>query len=118
MNQPRGLSWSLSKHHRQNITTQQIIKLSINMSSKKILGGVAAVGAGYFGYTLYKSGGNVKVAEKQVESMSKDPDSIFSLTSEADYAKAEAKIKSELPGREKQIQKQAETMVSWLAWKC
>lgn len=65
------------------------------MSPKKILGGVAAVGAGYFGYTLYKSGGNVKVAEKQVES---------------DYAKAEATIKSELPGRERQMQKQAETI--------
>ncbi|KAF4630775.1 hypothetical protein G7Y89_g7360 [Cudoniella acicularis] len=54
------------------------------------LGLGAAAGVGYY---LYNAGGSPKVAEKQFES---------------DVSKASAKIKSELPGRGTEIQKDAE----------
>ncbi|KAJ4416254.1 hypothetical protein N0V82_006858 [Gnomoniopsis sp. IMI 355080] len=53
--------------------------------------GLAA--AGGIGYYLYGAGGNAKVAEKNFE---------------ADAHKASAKIRSELPGRGQQAQKEAE----------
>ncbi|KAI9642914.1 hypothetical protein NHQ30_008648 [Ciborinia camelliae] len=53
--------------------------------------GLAA--AGGVGYYLYSAGGSPKVAEKQFES---------------DISSASAKVKSELPGRETQAQKEAE----------
>ena len=53
--------------------------------------GLAA--AGGVGYYLYNAGGNPKVAEKQVE---------------ADLSRASAKIKSEIPGRTKEAQKEGE----------
>ncbi|KAE9377886.1 hypothetical protein N431DRAFT_479033 [Stipitochalara longipes BDJ] len=53
--------------------------------------GVAA--AGGVGYYLYTAGGNPKVAEKNFES---------------DLSKASAKVKSEVPGRTKEAQKDAE----------
>jgi len=55
-----------------------------------VLGLAAAGGVGYY---LYQSGGNVKVAEKQFES---------------DIHSASAKVKSELPGRAKEAQKDME----------
>ncbi|KAL3424487.1 hypothetical protein PVAG01_03768 [Phlyctema vagabunda] len=54
------------------------------------LGLTAAGGVGYY---LYSAGGSPKVAEKQFES---------------DVAAASAKVKSELPGRTKEAQKDAE----------
>ncbi|PQE03697.1 calcofluor white hypersensitive protein [Rutstroemia sp. NJR-2017a BBW] len=49
--------------------------------------------AGGVGYYLYSAGGSPKVAEKQFE---------------ADLTRASANIKSEIPGRGKQAQKEAE----------
>jgi len=62
------------------------------MSNRAIqAGGVALVaGAGYY---LYSAGGNPKVAEKQFE---------------ADVSKASAKVKSEIPGRTNEAEKQTE----------
>ncbi|PVH76201.1 hypothetical protein DL98DRAFT_518092 [Cadophora sp. DSE1049] len=57
--------------------------------------GLAA--AGGVGYYLYNAGGNPKVAEKQVE---------------ADLSRASAKIKSEVPGRTKEAQKEGEKWAS------
>ncbi|KAK0107066.1 hypothetical protein ONS95_003776 [Cadophora gregata] len=57
--------------------------------------GLAA--AGGVGYYLYNAGGNPKVAEKQVE---------------ADLSRASAKIKSEIPGRTKEAQKEGEKWAS------
>jgi len=54
------------------------------------LGLTAAGGVGYY---LYTAGGSPKVAEKQFES---------------DLSRASAKVKSELPGRGNQAQKEAE----------
>jgi len=45
------------------------------------------------GYYLYSAGGNPKVAEKQFE---------------ADVSKASAKVKSEIPGRAKEAEKQTD----------
>ncbi|KAF5869683.1 putative calcofluor white hypersensitive protein [Botrytis fragariae] len=53
--------------------------------------GLAA--AGGVGYYLYSAGGSPKVAEKQFES---------------DLSRASAKVKSEIPGRTTQAQKEAE----------
>ncbi|KAK6600928.1 hypothetical protein H4I95_07910 [Botrytis cinerea] len=53
--------------------------------------GLAA--AGGVGYYLYSAGGSPKVAEKQFES---------------DLSRASAKVKSEIPGRSTQAQKEAE----------
>ncbi|TEY71376.1 hypothetical protein BOTCAL_0094g00200 [Botryotinia calthae] len=53
--------------------------------------GLAA--AGGVGYYLYSAGGSPKVAEKQFES---------------DLSRASAKVKSEIPGRSTQVQKEAE----------
>ncbi|KAJ5051499.1 uncharacterized protein L3040_001275 [Drepanopeziza brunnea f. sp. 'multigermtubi'] len=55
------------------------------------------VAAGGVGYYLYKAGGNPKVAEKQVE---------------ADLSRASAKIKSEIPGRAHEAQKEGEKWAS------
>ncbi|PMD27339.1 hypothetical protein NA56DRAFT_232356 [Hyaloscypha hepaticicola] len=57
--------------------------------------GIAA--AGGVGYYLYSAGGNPKVAEKKFES---------------DLSKASAKVKSELPGRGTEAQKDAEKWAS------
>ncbi|KAL2073628.1 hypothetical protein VTL71DRAFT_10954 [Oculimacula yallundae] len=57
--------------------------------------GLAA--AGGVGYYLYNAGGNPKVAEKQAE---------------ADFHRASAKIKSEVPGRAKEFQKDGEKWAS------
>jgi len=57
--------------------------------------GLAA--AGGVGYYLYNAGGNPKVAEKQFES---------------DIHSASAKVKSELPGRTKEAQKEGEKWAS------
>ncbi|KAH7356614.1 hypothetical protein BKA65DRAFT_495077 [Rhexocercosporidium sp. MPI-PUGE-AT-0058] len=57
--------------------------------------GLAA--AGGVGYYLYTAGGSPKVAEKQVE---------------ADLSRASAKIKSEIPGRAKEAQKEGEKWAS------
>jgi len=57
--------------------------------------GIAA--AGGVGYYLYTAGGNPKVAEKQFES---------------DIHRASAKVKSELPGRGKEAEKNAEKWAS------
>ncbi|TID16607.1 hypothetical protein E2P81_ATG12024 [Venturia nashicola] len=54
----------------------------------KVAGGVAAAGAGYY---LYQSGGSPKVAEKQFEH---------------DAAKLSSKVRSELPGKEKEAKTQ------------
>jgi len=59
-----------------------------------ILGGTAAAGLGYY---LYTAGGNPKVAEKQFES---------------DISRASAKVKSEIPGRGKEAQKEGEKWAS------
>jgi len=53
--------------------------------------------AGGVGYYLYTAGGNPKVAEKQLES---------------DVSRASAKIKSEVPGRTKEAQKDGEKWAS------
>ncbi|KAI9054095.1 hypothetical protein LZ554_001266 [Drepanopeziza brunnea f. sp. 'monogermtubi'] len=55
------------------------------------------VAAGGVGYYLYNAGGNPKVAEKQVE---------------ADLSRASAKIKSEIPGRTHEAQKEGEKWAS------
>ena len=57
--------------------------------------GLAA--AGGVGYYLYSAGGSPKVAEKKFE---------------ADIAAASAKVKSEIPGRSKEAQKDAEKWAS------
>lgn len=57
--------------------------------------GLAA--AGGVGYYLYTAGGSPKVAEKQFES---------------DLSKASAKIKSEIPGRTKEVKKDSEKWAS------
>ncbi|KAI9673065.1 MAG: hypothetical protein M1829_004379 [Trizodia sp. TS-e1964] len=63
------------------------------MSSRQIsiALGLAAAGAG--GYYLYSAGGNPQVAKKQIE---------------YDASRASAKVKSELPGSGKQIEKKGE----------
>jgi len=58
------------------------------------LGLTAAGGVGYY---LYTAGGNPKVAEKQFES---------------DLSRASAKVKSEVPGRGKEAQKEGEKWAS------
>lgn len=71
--------------------------------------GVAAVGAA--GYYLYTAGGNPKVAEKQFEGRCchlSIPDCQLTAVVIADISKASAKVKSEIPGRENQAQKDAE----------
>jgi len=68
------------------------------MSGRSNIGlwvGVAA--AGGVGYYLYTAGGSPKVAEKNLE---------------ADLSKASAKIKGELPGRGKEVQKKGEAWAS------
>jgi len=55
-----------------------------------IIGLAAAGGVGYY---LYTAGGNPKVAEKQFET---------------DLSRASAKVKSEIPGRGKEAEKNAE----------
>ncbi|KAH8596527.1 hypothetical protein B0O99DRAFT_620685 [Bisporella sp. PMI_857] len=59
-----------------------------------VLGLTAAGGVGYY---LYSAGGSPKVAEKQFES---------------DLARASAKVKSEIPGRGKEAQKEGEKWAS------
>jgi len=59
-----------------------------------LLGLTAAGGVGYY---LYNAGGSPKVAEKQFE---------------ADISKASAKVKSEIPGRGKEAQKEGEKWAS------
>ncbi|KAI9858428.1 MAG: hypothetical protein M1824_004295 [Vezdaea acicularis] len=54
---------------------------------------VGLAAAGGVGYYLYSAGGNPKVAEKQFEH---------------DAARASAAVKSELPGRGKQVKKEGE----------
>ncbi|CAG8974715.1 hypothetical protein HYALB_00010107 [Hymenoscyphus albidus] len=54
---------------------------------------VTLAAAGGVGYYLYTAGGSPKVAEKQFES---------------DISKASAKLKSEMPGRTNQAQKETE----------
>lgn len=54
---------------------------------------VGLAAAGGVGYYLYAAGGSPKAAEKQFE---------------ADVSKASAKVKSEMPGRANQAQKQGE----------
>jgi hypothetical protein len=55
--------------------------------------GATAVGVG--GYYLYSAGGNPKVAQKQAE---------------ADAHRASAKVKSEMPGRTQQAEREAEKL--------
>ncbi|KAI0206058.1 hypothetical protein F4808DRAFT_455546 [Astrocystis sublimbata] len=57
-----------------------------------LIGGTAAAGIGYY---LYTAGGNTGVAQKQAE---------------ADAHKLSAKIKSELPGRGSEAQKDGEVL--------
>jgi len=59
-----------------------------------ILGLAAAGGVGYY---LYQAGGDPKVAQKQAE---------------ADAHKASAKLKSEVPGREKEAEKKGELLAA------
>ncbi|EKD16536.1 calcofluor white hypersensitive protein [Drepanopeziza brunnea f. sp. 'multigermtubi' MB_m1] len=63
------------------------------------------VAAGGVGYYLYKAGGNPKVAEKQVEGM-------LHPLSDPDLSRASAKIKSEIPGRAHEAQKEGEKWAS------
>lgn len=73
--------------------------------------GVAA--AGGVGYYLYTAGGNPKVAEKQFEgSCSALELYVHILMSAADVSKASAKVKSEVPGRTNQAQKEGEKWAS------
>ncbi|KAI0146969.1 hypothetical protein GGR57DRAFT_280518 [Xylariaceae sp. FL1272] len=63
------------------------------MSRSRMPLALGAAAAGGIGYYLYTAGGDAKVAQKQAE---------------ADAHRASAKIKSELPGRGKEIEKHAE----------
>ncbi|CZT01730.1 uncharacterized protein RAG0_09209 [Rhynchosporium agropyri] len=58
---------------------------------------ITLAAAGGVGYYLYQAGGSPKVAEKQME---------------ADLSRASAKIKSEVPGRAKEAQKEGEKWAS------
>ena len=68
--------------------------LTLCVSCRVILNNISSGGVGYY---LYTAGGNPKVAEKQFES---------------DLSKASAKIKSEVPGRAKEAQKEGEKWAS------
>lgn len=77
--------------------------------SRKFLGytGLAAVGAGT--YYLYNAGGDPKLAEKQFEcTFPLFPPSVTVLTFIDDAARASAKVRGELPGREKEAKKAGE----------
>ncbi len=70
---------------------------------------VGLAAAGGVGYYLYSAGGNPKVAEKNFESMSLcDLSRFIVLNYIGDLSKASAKVKSELPGRGTEAQKDAE----------
>ncbi|EJT80401.1 hypothetical protein GGTG_00401 [Gaeumannomyces tritici R3-111a-1] len=65
------------------------------MSKSRIPVMLGLAGAGGVGYYLYQSGGNTKVAQKQFEH---------------DMHSASTKVKSELPGRGREYEKEAEKL--------
>jgi hypothetical protein len=64
------------------------------MSKSRMPALLGLTAAGGIGYYLYSAGGNPKVAQKQAE---------------ADAHKASAEVRSHLPGRSSQVQKDAES---------
>ncbi|KAI9746549.1 MAG: hypothetical protein M1818_000262 [Claussenomyces sp. TS43310] len=83
-----------------------------------VIAGLAV--AGGVGYYLYGAGGSAKAAEKQFEG-SQTPHSSkpkgtmladLSTLTTADVSKASAKLKSEMPGKGKQTEKQTEAWAS------
>ncbi|KAF7506078.1 hypothetical protein GJ744_012229 [Endocarpon pusillum] len=65
--------------------------------SRRAVTAAGLAAAGGVGYYLYKAGGDPKVAEKKFE---------------ADAAKVQAKLKSDLPGREKEFEKKGEAIAT------
>jgi hypothetical protein len=77
-----------------------------------VLGAVAAAGAGYY---LYAAGGDPKVAQKKIKG--NFPSHVLFPTTNlsqptADAAEAQAKLKSEVPGKEKEYEKKGEALAS------
>lgn len=76
-----------------------------------ILGLAAAGGVGYY---LYTAGGDPKVAEKNFKGTNHEhiPSSQSLISLSADAAKAEAKVKSEIPGTAKEYEKKGEAQAA------
>ena len=89
----------------------QQLKRASTMSRRALtIGGLVVAGAA--GYYLYTAGGDPKVAQKNFEGMELGVPSfsipLLTRLTTADASKASAKLKSEVPGKTKEVEKKGE----------